>query len=213
MKVMFVETVEGSGSMGDVKDVKPGYARNYLLPKGLAVPATPHAVARAEELRKQELERQQVLDKHYQELVNRLTERPIIIGVRVGEQGRLYGSVNNADIAKNAGEILGEDLDRRRILLGEAIRQVGIYTVQLRLSPKVQPHITVVVVDEESPDGVEAAAQLLLNPPENIDPVITAEDQSFEEDSEEHSEDSVNSINTETESQSASESESEQDNS
>ena len=51
MKVMFVETVEGSGSMGDVKDVKPGYARNYLLPKGLAVPATPHAVARAEELR------------------------------------------------------------------------------------------------------------------------------------------------------------------
>ena len=50
MKVMFVETVEGSGSRGDVKDVKPGYARNYLLPKGLAVPATPHAVERAEEL-------------------------------------------------------------------------------------------------------------------------------------------------------------------
>ena len=124
MKVMFVETVEGSGSMGDVKDVKPGYARNYLLPKGLAVPATPHAVARAEELRKQELERQQVLDEHYRELVNKLTEKPIIIGVRVGEQGRLYGSVNNADIAKNAGEILGENLDRRRILLGEAIRRI-----------------------------------------------------------------------------------------
>jgi large subunit ribosomal protein L9 len=198
VKVMFVETVEGSGSMGDVKDVKPGYARNYLLPKGLAVPATPHAVARADELRKQELERQQVLDEHYHELVNRLTEKPIIIGVRVGEQGRLYGSVNNADIAKNAGEILGEDLDRRRILLGEAIRQVGIYTVQLRLSPKVQPHITVVVVDEESPDGVEAAAQLLLNPPENIDPVITADDQAFQENSEDNSENSVQSIDTET---------------
>ena len=57
MKVMFVETVEGSGSRGDVKDVKPGYARNYLLPKGLAVPATPHAVERAEELRVAEAER------------------------------------------------------------------------------------------------------------------------------------------------------------
>ena len=211
MKVMFVETVEGSGSMGDVKDVKPGYARNYLLPKGLAVPATPHAVARAEELRKQELERQQVLDEHYRELVNKLTEKPIIIGVRVGEQGRLYGSVNNADIAKNAGEILGEDLDRRRILLGEAIRQVGVYTVQLRLSPKVQPHITVVVVDEESPDGVEAAAQLLLNPPEDLDPAIAADDQDFQGSSEEDSGDSVQSIDTEKESSSASESESEQD--
>ena len=211
MKVMFVETVEGSGSMGDVKDVKPGYARNYLLPKGLAVPATPHAVARAEELRKQELERQQVLDEHYRELVNKLTEKPIIIGVRVGEQGRLYGSVNNADIAKNAGEILGENLDRRRILLGEAIRQVGVYTVQLRLSPKVQPHITVVVVDEESPDGVEAAAQLLLNPPEDLDPAITADDQDFQGSSEEDSGDSVQSIDTEKESSSASESESEQD--
>jgi|TARA_B100001559_G_C16403316_1_gene576826 large subunit ribosomal protein L9 len=208
---MFVETVEGSGSMGDVKDVKPGYARNYLLPKGLAVPATPHAVARAEELRKQELERQQVLDEHYRELVNKLTEKPIIIGVRVGEQGRLYGSVNNADIAKNAGEILGEDLDRRRILLGEAIRQVGVYTVQLRLSPKVQPHITVVVVDEESPDGVEAAAQLLLNPPEDLDPAIAADDQDFQGSSEEDSGDSVQSIDTEKESSSASESESEQD--
>ena len=211
MKVMFVETVEGSGSMGDVKDVKPGYARNYLLPKGLAVPATPHAVARAEELRKQELERQQVLDEHYRELVSKLTEKPIIIGVRVGEQGRLYGSVNNADIAKNAGEILGENLDRRRILLGEAIRQVGVYTVQLRLSPKVQPHITVVVVDEESPDGVEAAAQLLLNPPEDLDPAIPADDQDFQGSSEEDSEDSVQSIDTEKESSSASESESEQD--
>ena len=206
MKVMFVETVEGSGSMGDVKDVKPGYARNYLLPKGLAVPATPHAVARAEELRKQELERQQVLDEHYRELVSKLTEKPIIIGVRVGEQGRLYGSVNNADIAKNAGEILGENLDRRRILLGEAIRQVGVYTVQLRLSPKVQPHITVVVVDEESPDGVEAAAQLLLNPPEDLDPAIPADDQDFQGSSEEDSGDSVQSIDTEKESSSASES-------
>ena len=178
---MFVETVEGSGSRGAVKDVKPGYARNYLLPKGLAVPATPHAVERAEELRVAEAERQKVQDAHYQTLVDRLTESPIIIGVRVGEQGRLYGSVNNADIAEKAGEILGEQLDRRRILLGEAIRQVGVYSVQLRLSPNVQPYVSVVVVDEESPDGLEKAADLLLNPPENVEDV---DDDSENEDSE-----------------------------
>ena len=83
--------------------------------------------------------------------------------------------------------------------------------MQLRLSPKVQPHITVVVVDEESPDGVEAAAQLLLNPPEDLDPAIAADDQDFQGSSEEDSGDSVQSIDTEKESSSASESESEQD--
>ena len=136
---------------------------------------------RAEELRVAEAERQKVQDAHYQTLVDRLTESPIIIGVRVGEQGRLYGSVNNADIAEKAGEILGEQLDRRRILLGEAIRQVGVYSVQLRLSPNVQPYVSVVVVDEESPDGLEKAADLLLNPPENVEDV---NDDSENEDSE-----------------------------
>ena len=195
---MFVETVEESGSRGDVKDVKPGYARNYLLPKGLAVPATPHAVERAEELRVAEAERQKVQDAHYQTLVDRLTESPIIIGVRVGEQGRLYGSVNNADIAEKAGEILGEQLDRRRILLGEAIRQVGVYSVQLRLSPNVQPYVSVVVVDEESPDGLEKAADLLLNPPENVEDV---KDDSENEDSESIDSESDNAIASASESE------------
>ena len=162
MKVVFLETVEGSGSMGEVKTVAPGYARNYLLPRGLAAPATPDVLARAERLREIEEVRQRSEDERARELIGRLEGKPLVMAVRVGEQGRLYGSVTTVDIAQKAGEILGEELDRRRILLPEAIRHVGVYTVGLRLSRSVQPHIQVVVVDADAPEGAAAAAEALL---------------------------------------------------
>tara|TARA_Y100001970_G_scaffold239580_1_gene301645 strand:- start:472 stop:1131 length:660 start_codon:yes stop_codon:yes gene_type:complete len=163
VKVVFLETVEGSGSMGEVKTVRPGYARNYLLPLGLAAPATPEILARAEKLRVIEEERQRIQDEHAKELVGKFEGKPLIIEVRVGEQGRLYGSVTSADIAEKAGEILGEELDRRRVLLPEVIRSVGIYKVPVRLSRTVLPDLEVVVVDSEAPLGVEAAITELRN--------------------------------------------------
>ncbi|MCK9495555.1 MAG: 50S ribosomal protein L9 [Dehalococcoidia bacterium] len=164
MKVVFLETVEGSGYMGEVKDVTRGYARNYLLPRGFAAPATPQLLARSERLREIEEERQRAEDEKAQGLVGKF-ERPLVITARVGEQGRLYGSVTNADVAEKAGEILGEDLDRRRILLPEAIRRVGVYTVGIRLSRNVTPEVQLVVVAEDAPEGVDAAVEALLNPP------------------------------------------------
>lgn len=161
VKIVFLETVEGSGSMGEVKTVRPGYARNYLLPKGLAAPATPEILARAEKLREIEEERQRIQDEHAKELVGKLEGKLLVIEVRVGEQGRLYGSVTSADIAEKAGEILGEELDRRRVLLPEVIRSVGIYKVPVRLSRTVLPDLEVVVVDAEAPQGVEAAIEEL----------------------------------------------------
>lgn len=165
MKVVFLETVEGSGSMGEVKTVADGFARNYLLPRGFAAPATPAVLARVDKLREMEEARQRAEDERAQQLVGKLEGKPLVIAVRVGEQGRLYGSVGNADIAQEAGEILGEELDRRRVLLPETIRRVGVYTVGLRLSRNVQPEIQVVVVDAEAPEGVDAAVEALLNPP------------------------------------------------
>ena len=165
MKVVFLETVEGSGSMGEVRDVANGYARNYLLPRGFAAPATSTLLRRAEELARIEEERQRAQDEHAHELVGKLDEVTLVMTVRVGEQGRLYGSVTNADIAEKAGEILGEELDRRRVLLPEVIRSVGLYTVPLRLSRNVIPEVRVAVVDAEAPEGVEAAVQMLLAPP------------------------------------------------
>ena len=164
MKVVFLETVEGSGSMGEVRDVANGYARNYLLPRGFAAPATSTLLRRAEELARIEEERQRAQEEHAHELVGKLDEVTLVMTARVGEQGRLYGSVTNNDIAEKAGEILGEELDRRRVLLPEVIRSVGLYTVPLRLSRNVIPEVRVAVVDAEAPEGVEAAVQMLLAP-------------------------------------------------
>lgn len=178
MKVVFLETVEGSGSMGEVKDVANGYARNYLLPRGFAAPATSSLLRRAEELARIEEERQRAQDEQAHELVGKLDEVTLVMTARVGEQGRLYGSVTSADIAEKAGEILGEELDRRRVLLPEVIRSVGLYTVPLRLSRNVIPEVQVAVVDAEAPEGVEAAVQTLLASPLEEPPaedVTTAE--------------------------------------
>ena len=162
MKVVFLETVEGSGTRGEVKTVAAGYARNFLLPRGLAAPATPTLLQRAETLAQEEEERQRSLDEVAQVLVGKLQGQRFVMPVRVGEQGRLYGSVTNGDIAEKAGEILGEEVDRRRILLPEAIRQVGVYTVPIRLSRNVTAESEVVVVDVEAPEGVDAAAEALV---------------------------------------------------
>lgn len=176
VKVVFLETVEGSGTMGEVKTVANGYARNYLLPRGLAAAATPVLLQQAETLVAIEEERQAAEDEQAQGFVGKLQGQTLIMTVRVGEQGRLYGSVTNADIAEEAGEILGEELDRRRILLPEVIRQVGLYPVPIRLSRNVTAEVQVAVVDVEAPEGVEAAVEALLNPPvEETPPTMDAE--------------------------------------
>ena len=148
-----------------MRTVANGYARNYLLPRGFAAPATPAILKHAERLAAEEEERQQSLDERAQQLVGKLEGNPLVFAVRVGEQGRLYGSVTNADVAEKAGEILGEGLDRRRVLLPEVIRQVGVYSVPLRLSRNVTGEAQVVVVDVDSPQGVDAAVAELLAPP------------------------------------------------
>jgi large subunit ribosomal protein L9 len=151
VKVVFLETVEGSGTRGEVKTVAGGYARNYLLPRG-----------RAETLAIEEEDRQRLLDEQAQGLVGMLQGQRLVMAARVGEQGRLYGSVTTGDIAEKAGEILGEELDRRRILLPEALRQVGVYTVPVRMSRNVAADLLVVVVDVEAPEGVDAAADTVV---------------------------------------------------
>jgi large subunit ribosomal protein L9 len=160
--------------MGEVRNVANGYARNFLLPRGLAAPATPQLLQRAAQLAAIEEQRQRSQDEQARGLVGTLESQTLVMAVRVGEQGRLYGSVTNADIAEKAGEILGESLDRRRILLPEVIRSVGVYTVPVRLSRNVTANATVVVVDAEAPEGVEAAVQALLAPPAEPEPATSA---------------------------------------
>ena len=149
MKVVFVQEVLGTAVPGDVKDVKDGFARNYLLPRGLAVPATKDALRRAEVISKKEEKHQAQLDTEARRVVEKLEGQKITIRARVGEQGRLYGSVTVADIAARLSELLGEDFDRRRILLHDPIREVGTRMVPVRLTRNVTHQMEVEVEAEE----------------------------------------------------------------
>ncbi len=145
MKVVFIEEVPGTAVPGDVKDVRDGFARNYLLPRNLAVPATKAALQRAEALSKSEEKRQAGLDAEAQKIVEKLEGKQILIRARVGEQGRLYGSVTTADIADAVTAQTGINLDKRSLHLAEPIRTVGTHQVQVKLHADVQFPVTVEV--------------------------------------------------------------------
>lgn len=148
MKVVFLEEVEGSGRIGEVRNVANGYARNYLLPRKLAVAATDHNVRIAQARAAVEVKRQAGLDADAEVLAEKLAGLTITIEVKVGEQGRLYGSVTGRDISEALEKPLGLLLEHRQVELEEPIRQVGVFEVPLRLSRNVRPSVQVAVLGE-----------------------------------------------------------------
>ncbi|MHB8575767.1 MAG: 50S ribosomal protein L9 [Dehalococcoidia bacterium] len=151
MKVVFVENV-ASARIGDVKEVKNGYARNFLLPRGMALPATETFVERAQARARAEGRRQVQLDRQAQTLADAIAGKPITLTARVGETGRLYGSVTASDIAEALTALAGTEIDRHTIELAEPIRQVGEYSVHVRLTRNVSADVQVHVAaqDEEA---------------------------------------------------------------
>jgi len=148
MKVVLKARVEGLGDPGEVKEVADGYARNYLLPRGLAIPASKAALA-AIEARKAAAARRQAAElRQHQALAQRLNSLSVVVRQRVGESGRLYGSVTSADIAEALSQELGQQFDKRKIELEEPIRQLGTFTVPVRVAPHLNATLTVVVVPE-----------------------------------------------------------------
>jgi large subunit ribosomal protein L9 len=148
VKVVFLEEVEGSGRIGEVRNVANGYARNYLLPRKLAVPATDHNVRVAQARAAVEAKRQTKLDADAEVLAEKLVGLSVSIEVKVGEQGRLYGSVTARDISEALEKPLGLLLEHRQVELEEPIRQVGVFEVPLRLSRNVRPSVQVAVLGE-----------------------------------------------------------------
>jgi large subunit ribosomal protein L9 len=155
MKVVFLQNVEGSGRTGEIKEVADGFARNFLLPRRLAAPATADAIKRAEAIAAAEARRQAELDAEARSLAEKLSV-PIVITVRAGEQGRLYGSVTAADIAEEASKLAGQEMDRHLLVLDEPIKEVGIYEIPLRLTHNVEAMLMVEVVGEGVAVAVEA---------------------------------------------------------
>jgi large subunit ribosomal protein L9 len=146
MKIILRADVDRVGNKGDFLDVADGYARNYLLPRGLALVATTGAVAQAESMRESR-NRRDVADRESAEAVrDRLSSSAVRIPAQSGTDGRLFGSVTAADVADAVAAQLGVELDRKRLHLDEPIRALGVHDVMLRLHPEVEAHVSVEVV-------------------------------------------------------------------
>jgi large subunit ribosomal protein L9 len=156
MKVVFFEDVEGTAQVGDVKDVKNGFARNFLLPRGLAGPTTKDNVAHAGALAQKEARRQEKLDTEARKHTDRLDGYTITLEARVGESGRLFGAITNRDIAEKLTASSGVEIDSHIVLLPEPIRELGNRPVTIKFTRNVTVEINVdVVPDEESRPIVE----------------------------------------------------------
>ena len=158
MEVVLKEDIENLGHMGDVVKVKDGYARNYLLPRGLVVRADKKSLKALEHEQRMIAQRRERLNKEAQGMSAQLAKVSLEFAVKVGEEGRLFGSVTNMDIEKALKE-QGVDVDRRRILLEAPIKSVGEYEVPIRLRPEVTPSIKVKVVSEDGPEGGDGQAE------------------------------------------------------
>ena len=151
MKLILRETVASLGQAGDVVNVKPGYARNYLLPRGLAYTASAANIRRIEEeaVRRAERKRRDYLEANRQ--ASRLEGLTVSVSAKAGSEGQLFGSVNVRDICELVEQSeIDFELDRRAVLLAEPIKSVGEHLVPIRLQTGVEVEIRVVVEAEEA---------------------------------------------------------------
>ena len=147
MKIILREDYKNLGAAGDVIQVKPGFARNYLIPKKIAYPASPNFMKMLEEEKKQKQQRSLKEKKVAEELAKKFENASVTISVSVGEEDKMFGSVTSQDIAASLKE-QGFEIDRRKIQLDEPIKELGIYSVPIKLHTDVVAQIKVWVVKE-----------------------------------------------------------------
>jgi len=165
MKVLLIKDVYKLGRAGEIKKVAAGYGRNYLIPQGLAIPASKGAMQQAERIRVKATERRAALNEELGDIAEVLNGKTIIYSVKAGETGRLYGSVSNEEIIKTIATDYEIELEKRQVET-EPIRQLGTYTVPIHLTMDLVPEVTVIVhregeppIDEEEETEVEEAAE------------------------------------------------------
>ena len=149
MKVILSDDVEKLGHKGDVVTVSDGYARNFLIPKGLALFANKGGLRQAEQMRRAREEQERKIKEAAAARVGRLGASPVYISARAGEEGRLFGSVTKADVARAVEEQLGEPLDRHLVRLDDPIRTLGTHTIEIHLHEEVNAMVTVEVIAHE----------------------------------------------------------------
>ncbi len=145
MKVVFLEDVARVAEAGEVKEVKPGFARNYLIPEKLAAPATEELLKRVANLKSNAAKKAAETEQAMKELGAKLAALIVGVPAKAGATDRLYGSVTNAEVAMHISKAAGVELDRRKVELTEGIRSLGVYEVVVRLHSGIAPTVKVVV--------------------------------------------------------------------
>ena len=155
MKVLLIKDVYKLGRAGEIKKVAAGYGRNYLIPKGFAIPATPGAMRQSERITVKATERRAVLNEELADVAEVLSGKTLTFAVKAGETGRLYGSVSDDDILETIQANYEIELEKRQVET-EPIRQLGTYTIPIHLTMDLVPEITVIVHREGEVPGKEA---------------------------------------------------------
>jgi large subunit ribosomal protein L9 len=150
MKVILIEDVQGAGKKGDTMNVRDGYGRNFLVPRGLAIPATQGNVVRFENIVRSVSNKKARDVQTAEELKAKLQEATLRIKKKAGEDGRLFGSVTHKDIVEAVKASTGVEIDRKLVRLEEPIKVTGEHSVVIHLQPDVNAEVKVEVVKEEA---------------------------------------------------------------
>jgi large subunit ribosomal protein L9 len=148
VQVILIKDVSTLGRAGDVKSVSDGYARNFLIPQGMAKPATSGELRQAAQHKRTAVKQATRELENAQTVAERLSQMTLVFQARAGEGTKLYGSITSGDIAERIAEELGQEFDRRKVLLDESLRQLGTHRVPVRLMAHIVPEIVVVIERE-----------------------------------------------------------------
>ncbi len=211
MKVLLLEDVYKLGRAGDIKKVAPGYARNYLMPQGLAVLATPGAVKNADRIKKEgEIKRAKV-NQELGGVAEQLDGKRFTFAAKASETRRLYGSINTQMIAEAVSEEIGVTVEAKQIE-SQPLRMIGLHNVSVRLTVDLIPEIEIIVhregetpesaLEEEEQEALRAEEALAEILDEEVEEAAEAED-SIEEDEAEEAEDVPEEVEEEAEEEEA----------
>jgi large subunit ribosomal protein L9 len=150
MKVVFIEDVSAKEKRGDIKDVSDGYARNYLLPRGLALPATPSAMKSAQKIAEERERKRARQHDEYLELARQIDGKELHFKAKSSSKGTLHGSITGTDIAEQLSKLIAVDVDKKKIALKGYLHKVGEHEVEVIFSKDAAAKIKVIIETEGS---------------------------------------------------------------
>lgn len=155
MKIILREEVQGVGYEGDIAEVKDGYARNFLFPQGLAVPANKENIAEWEANQEEIQAKRNEAEAKANELKELIEKTTLVITTKAGEEGKIFGSVTSQDIADAFKEATGEEIEKKKIALHENIKSIGEHNITVKVFPEITAELIVKVQNQDGQTNLE----------------------------------------------------------